>query len=89
MNHGYCKNCWWWKVGEGLNFGNTSKEFKELYEKITGRELPTAFGFCYTQNSELGPCKVTREDSYCPDYTNRKKEEKKNGTLEDWIKKQI
>ena len=26
------------------------------------------------------------EDSWCPDYTNRKKEEKKSGTLEDWLK---
>lgn len=29
----------------------------------------------------------TKEDGWCPDYTNRQKEEKINGTLENWIKK--
>ena len=26
------------------------------------------------------------ENGYCPDYINRVREEKKNGTLENWIK---
>ena len=29
--------------------------------------------------------KETRSIDYCPDYTNRKQYEKKNGTLENWI----
>ena len=89
MNHGYCKNCWWWECRENLHFGNISKEFKEIWERQKGKPFPTTFGHCYMENSDLGPFKVTREDCYCPDYTNRKKEEKKSGTLEDWIKKQI
>lgn len=28
----------------------------------------------------------TKEVDYCPDYINRKKEEKKSGTLNDWVK---
>ena len=51
-NHGYCKNCWWYKDNK-----------------------------CWMQ------CKTVQENSYCPDYTNRKKEEKKFGKLEDWIDK--
>lgn len=38
------------------------------------------------QNSDEGSFKITDGNAYCPDYANRKKEEKKNGTLEEWIK---
>ena len=45
-----------------------------------------AIGNCYMQNDSEGHnYKRTNEMDYCPDYTNRKKEEKKAGTLEDWI----
>jgi hypothetical protein len=30
----------------------------------------------------------TNDECYCPDYWNRKKMEKTDGTLDDWIKKQ-
>ncbi len=50
MNHGYCKNCWWWKRN-----------------------------WCYSQNSKAV------DMSYCPDYINRRKENKKQ-TLDEWIK---
>lgn len=65
MNHGYCKNCWWWdnKVAEVFKYGK-----------------------CYMHKGENEPYTPAAEDGYCPDYTNRKKEEKKCGTLEDWIK---
>lgn len=63
MNHGYCKNCWWWKC------------------------LPDESGLCYMQNDDKGHnYKKTKETDYCPDYINRSKEEKKSGTLENWIK---
>lgn len=52
MNHGYCKNCWWY-----------------------------AYGWCY-----FGMC-TTKRESYCPDYTNREKANKKHGALREWIAK--
>lgn len=55
-NHGYCKNCWWYK-----------KENKHFN--------------CFMHTNTV------QDNSYCPDYTNRLKEEKKFGKLEDWIDK--
>lgn len=71
MNHGYCKNCWWWKRHLSLTI---------VQDK----------GICYMQSKNIDIpgaefFKETNENSYCPDYTNRKKQEKKNGTLEKWI----
>ena len=40
-------------------------------------------------NGSDKPYVPTSEEGYCPDYTNRKKEEKKAGTLENWLLKQI
>ena len=59
MNHGYCKNCWWWK------------------------EYYPSFGKCYMHNSNEGRYTITRENGYCPDYVNRKKE--KGHSLDDFI----
>lgn len=59
MNHGHCKNCWWWKgYCPGL-------------------------GKCYMHKSDSGAYTITEENSYCPDYINRKKEK---GSLDDFIK---
>lgn len=52
MNHGYCKNCWWWQ-----------------------------FNWCYYENVKA------LATSYCPDYINRKKTDKREGTLTEWITK--
>lgn len=60
MNHGHCKNCWWWK------------------------EYYPGFGKCYMHNSNEEKYIITREDGYCPDYINRKKE--KGHSLDDFIK---
>ena len=60
MNHGYCKNCWWWK---GYYPG---------------------FGECYMQSSDEERYTITRENSYCSDYFNRKKD--KEYSLDDFIK---
>ena len=73
MNHGYCKNCWWWKRHSPV-------------------AIPWAKGACYMQSRNIGIAgaeflKYTREIDYCPDYVNRKAEEKRNGTLENWLKK--
>ena len=73
MNHGYCKNCWW------------LEETNPKFAIITSdglKEFPCE-GLCWMHGG------MVNGDSYCPDYCNRKKEEKKSGTLEDWIKKQI
>lgn len=75
MNHGYCKNCWWWDV----------------YKSIT---IPQVKGACYMQSKNIDVpgaeyIRETKATDYCPDYTNRKKEEKKSGTLENWLLKQI
>ena len=60
MNHGYCKNCYWWK------------------------ECYPGFGKCYMHNSNEDRYIITKENSYCPDYHNRKKE--KEHSLDDFIK---
>lgn len=52
MNHGYCKDCWWWKRN-----------------------------WCYFHESKA------IDMSYCPDYKNRKRVPKREGTLDEWIKK--
>lgn len=52
------------------------------------KTIPWAKGNCYMQNDSNGNnYKETSAIDYCPDYTNRKRYEKKNGTLENWIKK--
>lgn len=35
--------------------------------------------FCYMHNNP------TKESSYCPDHINRKKGNKEDGTLDEWI----
>lgn len=45
MNHGKCKNCWWY-----------------------------VDGVCYMQSTPPDYRHKVKEDSYCPDYHNRKKE---------------
>ena len=60
MNHGYCKNCWWWK------------------------KCSLILGKCYMHNSDEGRYTITKENNYCPDYYNRKKDKKHS--LDDFIK---
>lgn len=38
-------------------------------------------GFCYMHNNR------TKEASYCPDHTNREKENRTYGTIDVWIEK--
>ena len=71
-NHGYCKNCWWYKQ---TKFSGYKIESGKLIE-IIGE------GFCYMHSNN------TTDNSYCPDYWNRIKGNKTDGLLEDWIKKQ-
>ena len=76
MNHGYCKNCWWYfsiKVGG--------------YKLEKGKIIPyIGNGYCYMHNGDKEPFKETKETDYCPDYGNRKKYNIINKqTLEEWI----
>ena len=43
-------------------------------------------GRCYMQNGDEEPFKLTADCDYCPDYLNRKKGDKQNGLLTEWIK---
>lgn len=44
------------------------------------RQAKYVLGVCWCWKNQ------TRNDSYCPDYWNRKKGNKENGTLENWVK---
>lgn len=71
-NHGHCKNCWWYK------------QIKNTY---------ICEGICYMQSRNIGVkgaevYHYTNDDSYCPDYLNRKQGEKIDGKLDEWILKQ-
>ena len=68
-NHGYCKNCWWWKRLTG--------------ESTNPNIIMSNLGKCYMQSSETFEYHTT-EQSYCPDYLNRKKGNKKQ-TLDEWL----
>lgn len=81
-NHGYCKNCWWYKLTK-----NPSIKFEngKLHE-YAGE------GICYMFSGNIGSENAevyhyTNDNNYCPDYWNRKQAEKTDGTLDDWLKK--
>lgn len=67
-NHGYCKNCWWWK-----EIPTIAMTWQEVERK----------GQCFAL-SVGGHKEYTEENSYCPDYCNRKKGNKEQ-TLDDWL----
>ena len=82
-NHGRCKNCWWYKRTKNPG-----------YKVEDGKLIPyIGKGICYMLSRNIGSngaeCyHYTNDECYCPDYWNRKKMEKTDGTLDDWIKKQ-
>lgn len=78
MNHGYCKNCWWCKPLQGPQYVQNVIDYRIVKVEWCG--------LCYMHNGDYAPCKLVKDSDYCPDYVNRKAEEKKHGTLEDWIK---
>ena len=76
-NHGYCKNCWWYK-----------ETHTEKYAVLNGRiqRIDGSAGRCYMQNGDGTPYKEVIGSSYCPDYINRKKGNRiGKQTLEEWI----
>lgn len=89
MNHGYCKNCWWWHYEGAIHPARISKEYRSAWESITDKPFPVCSGRCWMRVGDGEMVKMTKETDYCPDYVNRKKEEKKSGTLENFIKKQV
>ncbi len=72
MNHGKCKNCWWYWFIRGT-------QYKLCQGKLTS--FP-GHGICFMHSTKYKPHRMD-EDSWCPDYINYKKEKMK---LEDWIK---
>lgn len=76
MNHGYCKNCWWYKESQK----------RRLISVPIGVK-----GICYMQSKNVGIegaelLKEVTSVDYCPDYINRAKEVKYGGkTLDEWI----
>lgn len=76
MNHGYCINCWWYKVIKDRHYIPTKDGLKEKLGN----------GKCFIHVSDEGNFSLVDGDSYCPDYYNRKrgnKEQKK--TLDEWL----
>lgn len=79
-NHGYCKNCWWWKIVQ--NHQHKIENGKLIETKARG------ICYCWSYNIFIPGAEILAyqdEDSYCPDYWNRK-QGNKNGTLEEWLK---
>ena len=60
--------------------------FKQVRENMEHIKEPIRMGRCWMHVGDGELWTMTHEISYCPDYTNRKKEEKRSGTLEDWVK---
>ena len=77
MNHGYCKNCWWFKfiTNQEFAFGNDGR-----LQRVLRR------GQCWMHDSDKGHYKETDENSYCPDYTNRKKKVAGMKSVDEFIK---
>lgn len=77
MNHGYCKNCWWWHQVKSHSW---TIENASLVEH-------KAHGICLMHSNTI--CDFydhANEDGYCPDYTNRKRTNREQKlTLEQWM----
>lgn len=84
MNHGYCKNCWWyWPLTQG---GYKIENFNVI--QISGN------GLCYMHNGSYDSYQEVKENSYCPDYCNRKKyniinKQTLNEWLDEWKNKKV
>ena len=83
-NHGKCQNCWWYKETNGESF---YIGYKDVLMHTPGK------GICYMHSSNIGfkdaeMYYFVECDSYCPEYWNRKYVPKREGTLDEWIKKQ-
>lgn len=80
-NHGYCKNCWWYQQTKNRKYKIEDGKLREIIGE----------GICYMHSVHIGIVgaeyyKYESDNNYCPDYCNRKKIEKTDGTLEEWIK---
>ena len=66
---------------------NKQKSIKQVRKNMELIKEQICMGRCWMEIGDGQLWKMTHENSYCPDYTNRKMEEKKSGTLEDLIDK--
>ena len=80
MNHGRCKNCWWYKMLHG-----------DTYQVIGYRLIKTdGSGICYMHTVNPGtdieePSYIGGE-SWCPDYINRERYNRDGKqTLVEWL----
>jgi hypothetical protein len=81
MNHGRCKNCWWYKV-------TNVEGYKVIGKRLVKQE---GEGICYMHT--IYPCKdyeekhIVSSHSWCPDYCNRERINKQDKmTLDEWLK---
>jgi len=80
MNHGHCKNCWWYKTLH-----------QEGYKLQNGRLVKSqGDGICYMHTvwpgMDIEEPHIVNCDSWCPDYCNRARTNKKDKlTLEEWL----
>ena len=76
MIHGYCINCWWYKLLKGRYYIATNRGLKEKLGN----------GKCYMHNSNEWNYTIVDGDCYCPDYYNRKRGNKEQKmTLDEWL----
>lgn len=76
MNHGNCINCWWFKA---------IKNRSHIYTD-DGLKVMLGYGKCYMLTSDVGNYSVVNDNSYCPDYYNRRRGNKEqNITLDEWL----
>ena len=61
--------------------------FKQVRENMEHIKEPIRMGRCWMEIGDGQLWKMTHETAYCPDYANRKKDEKKYGTLDEFIEK--
>lgn len=69
-----------------MSIESIPEPFKQVRENMEFMNEPIRMGRCWMEIGDGQLWKMTHENHYCPDYVNRKKEEKKSGTLEDWVK---
>ena len=80
-NHGRCKNCWWYNP---ILIGYKAVSTGPFSGKIVADD---GYGQCWMHNGSIHPYQEVNGCSYCPDYANRRRENRRmHQTLQEWIK---
>ena len=72
-NHVHCKDCWWYEETVSCKYAVIDGRIKKV-DMVGGR--------CYMHPGTDTDYTIVKEDSYCPDYINRKRSKK---TLQEWL----